>query len=175
MNTPQTDRYGFPVVPCTRCTGTGAHGPRSVRSGVCFKCNGQGIHHKGGKAAKAAAEFYTDRRNARRASAAGVGDIQALQPGDVAAHGTVNGRVRAEDWVTIVSVTKTDRESGWSTVGVEGTPGYTKTIHYEYDVVVTDAAGDTRTIHDAGYLWFLKNPRPIDPAPYLAAAGIKAP
>lgn len=32
----------IPANPCSRCHGTGRHGPLSVQSGICFQCGGSG-------------------------------------------------------------------------------------------------------------------------------------
>jgi hypothetical protein len=55
---PTHDKLGFPVVPCSRCCGTGILTAfRNVQGGECFKCGGTGVFVKPGKAAKARAAY----------------------------------------------------------------------------------------------------------------------
>lgn len=165
----RTDRYGFPIVPCRRCDGTGMFGPRAVKGGVCFECGGARMAHKRGKVAKAAGEFYAAKRAARQRL------TSTLQPGDVAIpwNPTDGRKVADDEWLTIVSVTQTDTECGYSETGTEGTPGYTKTIYYLHEVKIRTAEGKEETRMDAsGLIWNLRTPHPVDPTPYLVAAGL---
>lgn len=71
--TQKTDRYGFPVVECSRCQGRGKlNGFSHVHGGVCFKCDGKGFTHRAGKAAKLATAFYAAIRTAQRPELANV-------------------------------------------------------------------------------------------------------
>lgn len=57
-NSFRTDRHGFPLIECHRCSGTGRL-PQfgNVFGGTCFRCSGAGVAHVGGTVARLAAEF----------------------------------------------------------------------------------------------------------------------
>lgn len=69
----KTDRYGFPVVECSRCFGNGKlNGFTHVQGGACFSCEGKGYVYRAGKSAELAAAFYAAMREAQRPALANV-------------------------------------------------------------------------------------------------------
>lgn len=78
------NQYGFPVVTCRRCAGTGSHGPSSVLGGRCFDCGGTGQRVRGGKASAAWTAFLDAHRKFRTPTVGNlaVGDRVRLNKGD---------------------------------------------------------------------------------------------
>lgn len=72
-----TDKYGFPVVMCNRCTGQGMHGHNAVDKDRCYGCGGTGTVLAPEVAREVVAEFAAAQRAAARPK---VRDIRA---GDV--------------------------------------------------------------------------------------------
>ncbi|XNL98389.1 hypothetical protein SEA_BUMBLE_78 [Arthrobacter phage Bumble] len=72
--TPTTDKYGFPAVPCSRCMGRERMEEfLAVDAGRCFQCKGERVVVLG-KAAKAKAAFLAARVQLKTAADLAVGD-----------------------------------------------------------------------------------------------------
>lgn len=61
-----TDRYGFPLVVCTRCNGRGTHSHNSVEGSRCYGCQGVGKVLAPWVAKDIVAEFAAAQRSAGR-------------------------------------------------------------------------------------------------------------
>lgn len=157
MNATPTNRYGFPLVVCRRCAGSGQFGPASVHNGQCFDCGGTGMRVKGGKASKAWAAFLDAHRKFRTptAEAVQVGDRIRVRKGDELR------TVAAIEWTLQVG-----RSSGASSEGVVGGSGYWRTYsRLAVDVEFTFEDGSTSTI-PVGFCIESRAGR-VDPAPFL--------
>lgn len=60
------NKFGFPLVSCYRCGGSGNYGPVQVEAGKCFGCGGSGKVVRAGKARKAWVEFVAAWRKSGR-------------------------------------------------------------------------------------------------------------
>ncbi|WNO25898.1 hypothetical protein SEA_ALTADENA_76 [Arthrobacter phage Altadena] len=99
--TPTTDKYGFPAVPCSRCLGRERMEEYlAVDAGRCFQCHGERVVVLG-KAAKAKARFLADRIQLKT-----VADLVA---GDVFSAGGVNTILR---WVKLLEAPSEARGGG---------------------------------------------------------------
>lgn len=151
--------YGFPIVTCRRCGGTGSFGPKSIQGGTCFDCAGGGLVIKPGKAEAAWLEFVKARKEQRNAiaSALQVGDrVQLVRKAPLR---TIAG----VEWIML------GRGCGYGTQGVEGSPRYIETHYVAIDIVVTFTDGGTRTFAPRE---LVTRAGVVDPAPFLAAAGL---
>lgn len=72
-----TDKYGFPVVACTRCGGAGRHGRNTVDGDRCYGCQGTGTVLAPEVAREVVAEFAAAQRTAARPK------VRDLKVGDV--------------------------------------------------------------------------------------------
>lgn len=160
-----TDRFGFPVRTCTRCSGKGRIlGFSNVRGGVCFDCSGAGVVHPRGKVAAAVAEFMTARRVALRPS------MSALEVGDEVTRDWARGSDcsrPADDatWRTVAAIEVTDEPCGWAKIGdapMQATAFYR---------VITFTDGTSERVGD---LIWCRRGRTVDPAPYVAQATARA-
>ena len=159
----RTDRHGFPIRTCTRCSGKGRLiGYSNVRGGVCFGCSGSGVVYPKGKVGTAVAEFQTALRAAVRPSSSG------LEVGDEVTRNWAKGsdcsRPAADAvWRTVAAIEVTDEVCGRAIVGgVE--------VHRSYYRVITFTDGTSEHVGD---LVWCRRGRTVDPAPYLAAATAK--
>lgn len=150
------NRYGFPLVTCSRCAGTGAFGPTSVHGGRCFDCGGTGQRVKGGKASKAWTAFLDAHRKFRTptAAAVNVGDRIRVNRGDELLE------VAAIEWAYLGG-SRGESKSG--TVGGEREWSWSTRLHVEVRFTFTD--GSTATT-EANHAVASRAGR-VDPAPYL--------
>ncbi|QTF82175.1 hypothetical protein SEA_PRAIRIE_78 [Arthrobacter phage Prairie] len=100
--TPTTDKYGFPAVPCSRCAGRERMEEYlAVDAGRCFKCNGERVVVVDRKA-KAAKEAYL----AARVQVVTVADLEV---GQTVSLGGTNTIVR---WIKIAGIREDQRNGG---------------------------------------------------------------
>ena len=152
------NKYGFPLVTCYRCAGAGRFGPTSVEGGRCFGCAGSGIRVKRGKATKAWTAFVTAHHRFREPTPV---DIEVGQR--IAKYlGEQFRTVAATRWVM------GRRSAGGSTIG-SGDNAVTSSrphieVEFTFDNGDVERWVSNQTIRRAGT---------VDPAPYLAQAGVK--
>lgn len=153
------DRYGFTLRACYRCGGCGEYSYNQMDGSRCYGCGGTGWVHPRGKVAKAFDAF----RKARRALVEPTG--ARLEVGDQVS----KARGASEDYRTIVAIAETAESCGRWSEGVFSTPSFRSGVVYRRRVTFDD--GSVETV-DGSSVWVRRN-RTVDPAPYLAQAGIK--
>lgn len=155
---------GFPLVTCSRCGGSGEHSYNARTGRRCFRCAGSGWTVRAGKAAKAYTALITDRVEAREPSALRlVVGSHARQYGD-----KVDGKPAPRDLVLAVQVL------GLIPSARTGRNGIAEYSHVEYSLGVTfqTFAGVEYSRRISSDL-LMSCRTQIDPAPYLAAAGLR--
>lgn len=151
------NRYGFPIVTCRRCAGTGSFGPSSIQGGRCFDCGGTGAHVRRGKAAAAWGAFV----EAGRAFHRPTGD--AIEVGDRirVAKSDALRTVAAIEWELQIG-----RSSGASTQGtVGGDRPWVTCSHLSIVITLTFEDGSTSTTSPR-HLVASRAGR-VDPTPFL--------
>jgi hypothetical protein len=70
------DKYGFPVVACSRCGGAGRHGANSLDGDRCYGCGGTGHRYAPGVLRDVVSQFAAAQRAAARPN------VRQLKAGD---------------------------------------------------------------------------------------------
>lgn len=127
----RTNRYGFPLVDCYRCGGSGHYSYTPSYGTTCFGCSGSGVAVKRGKAAKAYQAFM-DAMPKKETTP------EHLRVGvDKVAH---NGK-----WVLVTGKTVSPSINGWSlTDGVKVPTAWRMTITLETGEVLSSG---TSSLH----------------------------
>jgi hypothetical protein len=121
----KTDRDGFPVEECRRCSGVGripAYG--NVHGGVCFGCSGSGWIYPRGKTAQLAAGFrqwcdaqrYVSAGAFVTVSPTGAEWDYPIKVGDLIREHGRRGST-PPPWREVVAVRRTCQISGWGSTG----------------------------------------------------------
>lgn len=156
------NKQGFPLTRCGRCAGSGQYGPASVNNGRCFGCGGSGYVIKGRKALEQFAALTKAQQAHWHPTAAD------LQVGD-------RVRVQKSDDLRTIAALRWEYlggSDGSSTQGVEGSANYIAKSHLSIRVYIIWEGGAITVVNGARSLMASRAGR-VDPAPYLAAAGIQ--
>lgn len=163
----RTDKFGFPIVTCYRCGGSGRFSFNQITGDRCFGCNGSGVCWKRGKVAKAAVAYHEALRKAKSPV------VRDLVKGQVIACNP-NGNLyeKGRTWWTFESM-----EIDYSQV--TGSSKNFKTGEYEpmaWKCVLTLTNGET-TITAKSQTNIILNGKTthVDVKPFLVAAGVQVP
>jgi len=162
----RTDAYGFPVVTCYRCGGTGHYSFNMQDGSRCFGCQGQGVCWKRGKVATAARAFQEARRKARNPI------VGNLVKGDMVAANTIERRFNGKGmvWWTVESVVlDTTHVTGWQK---NFTTGENEPTAWKCTVTLVREDEEPMVVQ-AQTNYIITGKSAVDPTPYLVAAGVK--
>lgn len=148
----ETDKYGFPVVTCTRCGGSDSYSYNQLDGDRCYGCNRSGKQHPAGNASKAYAEWRNDRQAAVQVTG------YNIQPGDEIRH---YGSPKGTPFRKVATVHPTLKWTGSSLTGTNEADR----IHYYATWLVFEDGGEE---YGGNNLWTRKST--LDRAPYVERA-----
>ena len=159
----RTDRYGFPIVDCRRCAGTGQFGPSGVNGGRCFKCGGGGLVHPKGPVADAWTDFVRATDIARHPQ------VMQMSVGDeITFDIDRNGKATTDaTWKAIARIGVTPDRCGSCLIGTDESK---RTYQYYWALYFTDGTHQIVDQHRIGARRGVK----VTARPFLRGLGLAA-